>query len=493
MKKNIKYLSLALALILALSTLGCLDILDEILDEPDPGQTHLTHEANNAENAEIAGNADAPPADFDISDIVAITQGEGEVGVLSGGEEFGSGFVGMMGEGEENDQIGSNIGMQGRARSIRRVVKQDVYGRELPEWFYFYRNLLTDAEQRIYDQIYANAVEFDPYFEITTTVRYERLDDIIIAVRFDNPDLFWLETNYWYTFNRSGHVTSMRLSFHENAVNNIDEYKWLFYNTTDSVLEYVMHFSDDIYKIKYIHDLLTNINTYEWAYMNQSAYSALVRGRTVCAGYGMAFQYMMQRLGIPSVVLFGYAGEAHLWNMVYLDGEWYEMDVTWNDPIGNPPYIYYYDYFNITTGQMGNRERYSLSSLLPAAHGTLYSYYNYFGNMPGSDFSGISYGSPRVSLPPVYPGENVIATRVQAPAGIPDYDMNEVFSGTAEYVTFEEVEEWIYYMTDEEWDELWEMLEYELSPEELEMVINMDWYDFIELITASINWVYDNP
>lgn len=58
----------------------------------------------------------------------------------------------------------------------------------------------------------------------------------------------------------------------------------------------------------------------------------------------------MQKLEIPTAFVVGYAGEAHAWNLIKLNGEYYNMVVTWDDPIGNPATTYYYDCFNVTDG-----------------------------------------------------------------------------------------------------------------------------------------------
>ena len=103
----------------------------------------------------------------------------------------------------------------------------------------------------------------------------------------------------------------------------------------------------------------------------------------------------MQKLGIPAAYIVGYAGEAHAWNLLQLGGEYYCMDVTWDDPVGNPPTTYYYDYFNITDAQISkDHTRDAISAQLPVASGTLYSFNSYFGgNQYGSDFSGLDYSS----------------------------------------------------------------------------------------------------
>lgn len=60
----------------------------------------------------------------------------------------------------------------------------------------------------------------------------------------------------------------------------------------------------------------------------------------VCDGYSRAFQVLCTALDIPCVLVDGYArssaeheGEFHMWNSVRMpDGQWYGVDVTWNDP-----------------------------------------------------------------------------------------------------------------------------------------------------------------
>lgn len=74
----------------------------------------------------------------------------------------------------------------------------------------------------------------------------------------------------------------------------------------------------------------------------RTAYGALVRGKSVCEGYARAFKAVMDELGIPCVLVQGYALsenglEPHMWNYVEVDGGWYGVDVTWNDGENCPP------------------------------------------------------------------------------------------------------------------------------------------------------------
>ena len=88
--------------------------------------------------------------------------------------------------------------------------------------------------------------------------------------------------------------------------------------------------------------------------------------RTVCAGYARAFQYLLQQLEIPCYYCTGNAGENHAWDIVRIGGEYYNVDVTWDDTeeIG-------YDYFNKTDAEFApTHVRTGLSVYLPACMGT---------------------------------------------------------------------------------------------------------------------------
>ena len=91
----------------------------------------------------------------------------------------------------------------------------------------------------------------------------------------------------------------------------------------------------------------------------ESAYTvkgALLNKKCVCAGYAAAFKKLMKACNISCEVVSGKAGGGrHAWNMVKLDGTWYHVDVTWDDPIINERgdnMRVYYTYFLKSTEYM---------------------------------------------------------------------------------------------------------------------------------------------
>ena len=86
----------------------------------------------------------------------------------------------------------------------------------------------------------------------------------------------------------------------------------------------------------------------------ETPYGLLIRQTGICRGYASTFQLFMKLIGIPCVTVEGMSHggtDEHAWNLVELDGEWYCVDVTWDDPISNGPVSerMAHRYFNVTS------------------------------------------------------------------------------------------------------------------------------------------------
>lgn len=96
-------------------------------------------------------------------------------------------------------------------------------------------------------------------------------------------------------------------------------------------------------KVKAIHDYLIYHADYvndgdptgseKWVY---GAEGVLLHGEGVCQSYGIAFHMMAVSAGLDCRYISGTAdGGGHAWNQVKVDGKWYYIDCTWDDPIYN--------------------------------------------------------------------------------------------------------------------------------------------------------------
>lgn len=68
---------------------------------------------------------------------------------------------------------------------------------------------------------------------------------------------------------------------------------------------------------------------------NATAYSCIVNGEAQCAGYADAFLQMAKSCGLKARYV---SNSTHAWNLIQLEGDWYHVDVTWEDPLGSNCY-----------------------------------------------------------------------------------------------------------------------------------------------------------
>ena len=91
-------------------------------------------------------------------------------------------------------------------------------------------------------------------------------------------------------------------------------------------------------KIKTIHDYIINNTKYDKDrsdnniinYKSDTAYGALVEHYALCGGYTDSMMLFLEKFGIKSYKI---SSDNHIWNYVYLNNKWYNLDLTWDDPI----------------------------------------------------------------------------------------------------------------------------------------------------------------
>ena len=230
-----------------------------------------------------------------------------------------------------------------------------------------YYSLLDNNSKKLYKQIYANAKEYKETFVPVVEVNIDNLLVIIESILNDHPELFWLGNSFSYKYNNHNIVKQITISF-----NGTQNDKDSFYKIADQIIKEARTYSTDYEKELFVHDKLIRMISYDSnAVNNQSAYSALVTGKTVCAGYARAFQYIMMQLGIPTYYVTGTAdGEEHAWNIVKLNDGYYNVDVTWDDELHGTHTL-----FNKTDAEFEeSHTRSDLSSKLVECNATNYEF-----------------------------------------------------------------------------------------------------------------------
>ena len=212
----------------------------------------------------------------------------------------------------------------------------------------FYYNQLSDVEKRAYDKIIAKI------YTMPDEVYIPRLDDteldtVFAALLKDNPDIFFTGRKVSRRNIGFGMLCSIDYIFAE------EEYemrKAELDAVCDEVIASLSDPDDEWQTELEIHDYIIENCSYDMVedeHIYSSAYGALVNGEAACEGYSKAMQLLLDRAGIENYVICGNATNQdgvtgpHMWNVVKINGDFYHLDCTWDDPKGdkNENHLYF--------------------------------------------------------------------------------------------------------------------------------------------------------
>ena len=247
--------------------------------------------------------------------------------------------------------------------------------------FYFYWTN-TDNDMRNYDalvrEIHDGYVNYDSEVGV---LRYNFSDeDILIeAINDARSDIYYADEGVRYEVNGLG-ITRVFLEYDcmEDGTLNKGECDLMQAETNAAIDDF---FSDiDLNQPQSlvaldIHDKLIEMVDYDYdRYLegtlsdaDYTAYGALVNKAAVCDGYSKAYMVLLARAGIESYYV-GSEAMNHSWVIARIDGKYYHIDITWDDPVslyGNS-YIdtLSHDYFMLSDEEI-SKDHYGYPGDLP--------------------------------------------------------------------------------------------------------------------------------
>lgn len=204
------------------------------------------------------------------------------------------------------------------------------------KWAY---GTLTDKQKMAYEAILEGALsnmESIALFDLNITS--DDLKKSFWACDYDNPKLLNIDNGYEYTY-RGSRIYSIKVIYCKTAQQTAAALKNVE-DKTASLIAQAKSLPSDYDRVKLFHDWIINRTVYTASgYISISETDGpILYGKALCEGYSRAFQYLCQSVGIECVCISGTANSGsgsggHMWNMVKLDGKWYHIDVTWDDPV----------------------------------------------------------------------------------------------------------------------------------------------------------------
>ncbi|MBQ7595411.1 MAG: hypothetical protein IJU45_01965 [Clostridia bacterium] len=248
-----------------------------------------------------------------------------------------------------------------------------------------YFEQLDDKQKKGYNNILKSVYEAEEEFPERVEVPLmsaDELSKVFEAVVYDNPDLM--------CFGRDCSIITegKYCYFKPKYTMDLEEFiqKRVFMeNMADEIISQMDVSYTQFERELFIHDyIIKNCRYSRDGDFNNLTYSCIVDSFASCEGYAKATKYLLEKAGIECYTVIGDASddgrepESHMWNIVNIEGGYYYLDTTWDDPntsSGEASHIY----FNLTQSELekdhGNFPVYFECS------STKYNYFNATGKL----------------------------------------------------------------------------------------------------------------
>lgn len=245
---------------------------------------------------------------------------------------------------------------------------------------YYAYNKLNKEEKVVYDLLYNAIKSFkNEVSDIQYNFTLEQVRDILYYINIDHPELFWYQSDS-LIYHKSDEKIVSKVTFKYCMSQN--EAMKRQHQVDAVVKEYISEIDDSMtdYDIAlYFYDRIIQSIDYDSISIDnekmysldktipdniRSIYGVFVERKAVCTGYAKALQYLLNINGIECAYI---ENNDHAWNLVKLDGDYYYIDPTWGDGSNldetkNITSMTRYDYFCITTKELGKLEAHQLTN-----------------------------------------------------------------------------------------------------------------------------------
>lgn len=225
----------------------------------------------------------------------------------------------------------------------------------------YYYNQLTDDAKEMYNKIRAAVLEckktVEIKFDFSDETYLEQYESVVELLIFHDPMTFNLKDITVDSYKRNS--VTLKLSYRYKK-ESYEKMTAAYEKETQKVLSKFTEDTSTYAKIKYIHDYIIKNTVYDLeSATNNTVYGTLVKNKGKCDGYAKTFSYMCGQAGIRTVTVIGDDKEddsdyMHMWNKVYYNKKWYNVDVTWDDPVGNMTENLQYDFFMVSDNALKN-------------------------------------------------------------------------------------------------------------------------------------------
>ncbi len=188
------------------------------------------------------------------------------------------------------------------------------------------------------DELYQEISQFHSQIQFDRKIDKEELSLAMSELERKHPEIFWIN-GYSMKYNDISAEITLKImdGYSADTLRKMSEE---LEQAANAVLQEIDGLGSEYEKALAVHDYIIQHTEYDQSAVTKgkglwsTAYGCLINGLAVCQGYSQAFQIIMNKAGIECGICSGNAkGEDHAWNYINIDGQYYWVDVTWDDPV----------------------------------------------------------------------------------------------------------------------------------------------------------------
>lgn len=185
------------------------------------------------------------------------------------------------------------------------------------------------------EYLYSEALKYNENIDISDYVKTYKwttsdIKDNVGNAYLSKPELYFADNTFRIMYTESGSFfVSFRYLFSGSQKQRADEKMNM---AAEKAVKNIKKSMSDVEKALIVHDYLILNCTYDNTNSRHSAYDCLVGGDCVCQGFSLAYKYILENYCGIKVSMCYSKSQNHIWNYVQINGKWYHVDLTADNP-----------------------------------------------------------------------------------------------------------------------------------------------------------------
>lgn len=188
-------------------------------------------------------------------------------------------------------------------------------------------------EQEAIDRMVCGFERFEESIDLSDlNIPVSSLSMLFSHATKNSPYLFYVDKRLTYTYRKDSVVEI--IPKYNMTQDEVAEAIAFCKGEIGKMVSVVKRGESELERVILAHDLICSRFEYDLSLESNNIYKFIKEGKGTCQGYTMTYMALLRELEIECEYVASDTVE-HIWLRVRIDGEWYNTDATWDDPVGS--------------------------------------------------------------------------------------------------------------------------------------------------------------